>query len=468
MVQDMTAEDKFRMMTEEPVERLICTLAVPTIVSMLITSIYNMADTYFVSKIGTSASGAVGVSFSLMAIIQAIGFTFGTGSGNYISRLLGQQNKDYAEKVAATGFYFAFGLRALIGILGLIFLEPLVFALGSTETIAPYARDYIRYILLGTPFIASSFVMNHVLRFQGSAFYAMIGIGLGGVLNIILDPIFIFTLNMGTGGAALATIISQFVSFLLLLRNSGRGGNIRIKFKNFTPTWKVFTEIIRGGLPSFYRQTLASTAMICLNFASGTFGDAAVAAMSIVARVFQFAFSSVLGFGQGFQPVCGFNYGAKRYDRVLEAFWFSIRTLAMVLFVISAAGVVYSTRIIALFRKEDIDVITIGARALKYQSLTLPLTAGIVPANMLLQTIGKDIRASMVSVARQGLFFLPAILLLPGKFGILGVQMSQPIADVLSFVFGVAVSVGVIKELNRERQKSSVCLGKPGISNSGA
>lgn len=448
------------MMTEDPVEQLICTLAVPTIVSMLITSIYNMADTFFVSQISTSASGAVGIAFSLMAIIQALGFTFGMGSGNYISRLLGQKDRQYAAKVAATGFFTTFGLGVVLATLGLIFLDPLVYALGATDTIAPYAKSYLSYILIGMPYMASSFVLNNILRFQGSAFYAMLGIGAGGVLNIVLDPIFIFKLNMGIGGAALATIISQFISFLILLHNSGVGGNIKIRFRNFTPKWEIYKEIFRGGLPSFYRQTLASTAMIGLNFSARPFGDAAIAAMSIVARVFQFAVSAVIGFGQGFQPVCGFNYGAKRYDRVLKAFWFSVKTAAIVLITLSTLGFVFAPKIMSLFRKEDLDVIAIGARALRFHCLSFPLSAWIIPTNMLLQTIGKSAQASLVSVSRQGLFFLPAIIILPRQLGILGVQISQPIADVFSFLVAIIMGTKVLKELESEHQKKVLGLKK--------
>ncbi len=443
----MTTDEKFEMMTREPVERLICSLAVPTITSMLITAIYNIADTFFVSQIGTSASGAVGVSFSLMAIIQAIGYTFANGSGNYTSRLLGQKNKPHAAKVVATGVFSAFGLGVLLTVFGVVFLDPLVFALGATPTIAPYAKDYIRFIFLGTPFMISSFVINGVLRFQGSAFYAMIGIGFGGLLNIVLDPIFIFKLDLGISGAAIATIISQLTSFLLLIYYSGTGDNIRIRYQNFTPTWEIYKEIFKGGLPSFYRQSLSSTAMIFLNFAAGSFGDAAIAAMSIVARLFQFSISAVLGFGQGFQPVCGFNYGAKHYDRVLRAFWFSVRTTVIFLVTVGIIGFILAPQIIALFRKEDLDVITIGTQALRLQSLALPLSASIISANMLLQTIGKGARASLLSISRQGLFFIPAILFLPPRFGILGLQVSQPIADVFSFLVAVLVTFNVLKEL---------------------
>lgn len=454
----MTTNEKFRIMTQEPVERLICSLAVPTIISMLTTSIYNMADTFFVSRIGTSASGAVGVAFSLMAIIQAIGFTFGSGSGNYTSRLLGQKNKHYAAKVVATGFFSAFGLGTLLTLLGIVYLEQLVYALGATQTIAPYARDYIRFIVLGIPFMASSFVLNNILRYQGNASYAMIGILSGGLLNIILDPLLIFKFGMGIGGAALATIISQFISFLLLLYFCSVGDNIRIRVQNFTPEWKMFKEIFNGGLPTFYRQSLASTAMICLNFTAGSFGDAAVAAMSIVARVFQFAVSAVFGFGQGFQPVCGFNYGAKYYDRVRRAFWFSVKTTVFFLITVSAIGFIFAPHIITFFRKEDLDVITTGTRALRFQFLVLPLSAFIIPATMLLQTIGKGIQASLVSISRQGLFFLPAILLLPRQFGLLGVQMSQPLADMFSFLLSVLVTLGVLKELNKEQRNADAPL----------
>ncbi len=441
-------------MTQEPVEKLIRSLAFPTIVSMLITSIYNMADTFFVSRISTSASGAVGIAFSLMAIIQAIGFTFGTGSGNYISRLLGRQNKSYAARVAATGFFSAFGLGALLSVLGLIFLDPLVYSLGATSTIAPYAKDYIRFIFIGMPFMTSAFVLNHVLRFQGSAFYAMIGIGVGGILNIILDPIFIFTLNMGIGGASLATIISQFVSFLLLLRNSGVSGNIRIRLKNFTPRWKVYREIFSGGLPSFYRQSLNSVAMICLNFAAGAFGDAAIAAVSIVARVIQFAIMGVLGFCQGFQPVCGFNYGAGNYDRVIKAFWFTVKTVAAALIIFAAIGLIFAPGIMNLFRKEDLEVVAIGTLTLRLQCLVLPLSAWIIATNILLQTIGKSARASFLSLSRQGLFFLPAIMLLPHRFGLLGVQTSQPTADLLTFLCASLMEISVLKELGIKQRRT--------------
>ncbi|MEA4846290.1 MAG: MATE family efflux transporter [Clostridiaceae bacterium] len=453
MKKNMTAEQKFDMMTQEPVNRLILSLALPTIISMLITSIYNMADAYFVSKISTSASGAVGIAFSLMAVIQAIGFTFGMGSGNYISRLLGQKKNKYASQVAATGFFSALILGTILSLLGLLFLEPLTFALGATDTIAPYAKDYIRYILIGVPYMTSAFVLNNILRFQGSAFYAMLGIGTGALLNIVLDPILIFRLGMGTGGAALATIISQFVSFCILFLNSGINGTIKIRFRNFSPKWKIYREILTGGLPSFYRQSLASISMIAMNFSAGPYGDAAIAAMSIVNRVFNFAVSAMIGFGQGFQPVCGFNYGAKMYDRVLDAFWFCVKISAVALLTMSILLYGFSSQIISAFRKEDLEVIAIGTLALKLQSIVLPLSAWIIMTNMLLQTIGRGMQASVVAVSRQGLFFLPAVLILPHIFGLLGVQMSQTVSDILSFLLTIPMAISVLRQLGSPQKK---------------
>lgn len=446
----LTDEEKYRRMTEEPVHKLTLTLAIPTIINMLITAIYNMADSFFVGKIGTSATAAIGIAFSVMAIIQAIGFTFGMGAGNFISRLLGKKEKEYASKVAATSFITAILVGIILAILGIIFLEPLVYLLGATETIAPYAKNYVRIILIGMPYMTGAFVLNNILRYQGSAFLAMLGISTGGILNLILDPLFIFVFKLGVSGAAIATIISQFVSFGILLYNSGRRGTIKIQFKNFTPTWAIYKEILSGGLPSFYRQGLASVATIVLNSSAAVFGDAAIAAMSIVTRIFQFALSALIGFGQGFQPVCGFNYGAKYYDRVTDAFWFCIKGGAVVLCILSGIIFSFAPQIVSLFRKDDLEVIAIGARALRLQSLTFPLSSWIIICNMLLQTIGKGTKASILSMARQGLFFLPTLLILSHTIGLIGIQISQPIADIMTFIIAVPMGLSVLKELNKD------------------
>ena len=450
-------EEKRKYLTEEKIPTLVLNMAVPSIISMLITSFYNMADTFFVGQIGTTATAAVGVIFPLMSIIQALGFTFGHGSGNYISRKLGQGEVEDAKKMAATGFVSALVAGAIFGLVGLIFLDGLVGILGATPTIAPYARQYAMYILIGTPFMASSLVLNNQLRFQGSAFFGMIGMGVGAVLNIALDPLFIFVLDMGVSGAALATILSQIVSFCLLLRGCTRGGNIAISLKNFSPSWARYKEIARGGTPSLFRQGLGSVATICLNFAAGIYGDAAIAGMSIVTRVLQFANSAIIGLGQGFQPVCGFNYGAKLYGRVRKAFWFTVSLAFCVLLIGSIVGIAFAPQIIAIFRKEDLEVIKIGALSLWLQCIFLPLSAFVVGSNMMLQTIGKPVKASISAAARTGLFFVPAILILPQFFGLLGVQMSQAVADLCSFVLCVPLAGTTLLEMKRlEKERAKV------------
>ena len=450
-MQFTNAEEKRTYMLEAPVKKLVCTLAGPTILSMLITSFYNMADTFFVGKINTQATGAVGVVFSMMAIIQAIGFFFGHGSGNYISRKLGSGEMEEAEKMSAVGFFSAFIAGIVLMAAGLIFVKPLAYALGSTDTILPYTISYLGIILLGAPAMTSSLVLNNQMRFQGSAFYAMIGIVSGAVLNIILDPVLIFSCNLGITGAALATVISQYISFVLLILMIRRGGNIQIRFSNFKPNLHYYKEIIRGGTPSLCRQGLASVATICLNHAAGGYGDAVIAGMSIVSRVAMFANSALIGFGQGFQPVCGFNYGAGKYERVLEAFWFCVKYALLFLLAVGAAGIIFAPEVVALFRKGDPEVISVGASALRYQAIAFPLNAWIVMCNMMLQSIGKGLKASIVASARQGLCFIPLIYILPYFFGLTGVEICQAVSDVFTLAISIPIGLSVVHEMQRSK-----------------
>lgn len=442
-------KSKFTLMTTAPVPSLIRKLAIPTIISMLITSFYVMADTYFVGQINTQSTAAVGISFSVMAIIQALGFFCGHGSGNYISRRLGAQDYENAEKMAATGFFCAFLVGIAVTVIGLVFLTPISSMLGSTPTIQPYTETYLGIILLGAPFMASSLVLNNQMRFQGNAIYAMFGIGLGAILNIALDPLLIFTFDMGIKGAAIATLASQVCSFLLLLYLDSRGTNIRIQFKHFSPTPALLKEIVYGGSPSLCRQGLASLATILLNVSAGVYGDAAIAGMSIVTRICMFINSFVIGFGQGFQPVCGFNYGAGFYRRVREGFWYCVKTGIVFLTLCSIVGYIYAPEIVTWFRKDDIHVIEIGARALRWQLITLPLGAWVILCNMLLQTIRKPVQAVILSSARQGLFFIPFILILPYFLGLQGVEMCQAAADLCSFLLAIPLTVPILKSFRK-------------------
>lgn len=453
----MTQEEKVTYMTTKAVPPLICELAVPTIISMLVTAFYNMADTFFVGKLNTQSTAAVGIVFTVMSLIQAFGFFFGQGSGNYISRKLGAREYENAGIMASTGFFMAFICGIVFAVLGLIFLEPISVLLGSTPTILPYTKAYLRIILIGAPFIMSSFVLNNQLRFQGSASYAMIGIVTGAVINVILDPILIFVFEMGVAGAALATVISQIVSFILLYIGSLRGGNIRIHIRNFRPTWNNIIEIGRGGFPSLCRQGLASVSGILLNHAAGNYGglygDAAIAAMSVVTRVSMIANSALIGFGQGFQPVCGMNYGAKKYDRVREGYWFCVKYAFIFLFIVAILGCVFAEGIITIFRKDDMEVIRIGTLALRLHCIAFPLNAWIVMSNMMLQSMGRAAKASIISAARQGVFFIPLIFILPYFFGLFGVQICQMVSDICSFALAVPIGLSELKLMKKQERK---------------
>jgi len=445
---DEKQEHKFHEMTTTPAGPLICKLALPCIVSMLVTAFYNMADTFFVGMLeSNSATGAVGVVFSLMAIIQAIGFFFGHGSGNFISRELGKHHTEEASNMAATGFFYALAAGLLLCIVGQLFLEPLAYMLGSTETILPYAKEYMSIILFGAPWMTASLVLNNQLRFQGSAVYGMLGIASGAVLNIALDPLLIFTFEMGVAGAALATIISQFVSFCLLLVGCSKGGNLHIHISRVQLKWSYFSAIAKGGLPSLARQSLASIATICLNQAAGPYGDAAIAAMGVVQRITMFGASAMIGFGQGFQPFCGFNYGAKLYDRVKQGFWFCVRSSTGALLVIAAAGFIFAPQLISLFR-DDPQVIAIGAAALRFQCVTFCFHGWIVMSGMMTQTIGLTGPATFLAIARQGLFFIPLVLILSSFFGVLGIQMTQACSDLLTLLFSIPIQLKALKGMS--------------------
>lgn len=439
--------EKLHRMTTQPVEGLVVRMAVPTITIMLISAFYNMADTYFVGSLGTSATAAVGVCFSLMAVIQAIGFFFGHGSGNYISRRLGAGRFDEATHMAGTGFASAWLAGAAVGVTGLVFLGPLALALGSTPTILPHAMEYLTFILIAAPWMTSTLMLNNLLRFQGSAFYGMIGAGSGAVLNVILDPIFIFWLDMGVAGASLATCISQFVSFCLLWAVCSRGGNIAVRLSGIHPKLQDYREIVRGGFPSLCRQGLAAVSALVLNHTAGQFGDAAIAAMSIVQRVILFANSALIGWGQGFQPVCGFNYGAGLYSRVKRAYWFCVKSSTLFLILAAGTAIALAPGVIAIFRRDDPEVIAIGSVALRFQAMTMPILGLMVLTNMLLQTIGKAIPASLLAMAGHGLFLLPALLLLTPWLGILGLQLAQPVTTLATMLLSLPFIVWIMREM---------------------
>ena len=444
-------QDNYTFLTSAPIERVIPTMAVPTIISMLVTSIYNIVDTYFVGQLNTQATAAVGVVFPVMAVIQAVGFFFGSGSGTFISRALGAKEVHQARVMASSGFFSALFFGAVITVVGLLFLHPLSVALGSTPTILPYTERYLAGILIGAPFLTASMTLNNQMRFQGNAKQAMYGLMTGAALNVVLVPFFMFVLNMGILGTAVGTMLSEFVAFVVLLVMASRGDNIAIrwgdmKFDERCSRKRIAVELFRGGTPSLTRQGLASVATMMLNVAAGAFGDAAIAGMSIVTRIINFVFSAMLGIGQGYQPFCGFNYGARNYERLRRGYMFSLKLCVTIIVILGVPSFIFAEEIID-FLRHDAAVVEVGAKAFRWQLISLPLCAFVVMTNMTLQTSGRAFSANFLSAARNGIYFIPLILLLPRFLGILGVEICQAVADVLSCATAIPLAWYYFKTL---------------------
>ena len=443
------AELHYKKMTETPVEKLIASLAAPTIISMLISNIYNLVDTYFVGTLGVSASGAVGVVFTLMSILQAIGFMLGHGSGSIVSRLLAQKDIDRASKYVSTAFFMAMGFGGLLIVLGIPMIRPLMYLLGSTETILPYAMDYGFYILAAAPMLIGSLVLNNILRYEGKAFYGMIGLTAGGILNMIGDPICIYGLKMGVAGAGIATALSQTVSFVILIVLFRRHAQSRLSIRCFARDKHIISDICTSGFPNLFRQGLTSISNGILNHAAGVFGDACVSAMAITGRCQHFMLSIALGIGQGFQPVSGFNFQAKKYARLRRAFRFTLVSGICVLVVFCSMGTIFAPQLVSLFQ-DDPKVLEIGGLALRFTSVSLLFTPFNITPSMLFQSTGKKIWALLLACFRGGLCFIPIILVLPQFMGLLGIQLSQPIADIVTAALSLPFAVKFFRNLPKE------------------
>lgn len=441
------ADEKFEKMTKEPVEKLICSLAVPTIIGMLITTIYNTADTYFVGKISTTAIAAVGVVYSFMSIVQAFGFLYGHGSGNYMSKVLGERKRNEAENMAGMGLIFSLCTGVIIAVITFIFADQTTMILGGNENIKNDVVSYLRMIALGIPFIMAGLTLNNQFRFQGNALYGMMGIALGGVLNIILDPVFIFGFNLGVMGAGLSTSLSQFISFIFLLYLDKRCGNVKHKIRGIKYSAKLIKLLYFGGMPNFARQAIASVAVILLNNAAIAYGETAVASFTVVNRITMLVGASMIGFGQGFQPVCGYNYGAKLYERVKKAYSFSVKISTIFFLVMTVLCFLLAGKIIGAF-SSDSAVISLGSTILKYQCISVSLMGWIIMSGMLLQNIGLFKQAVIVSAARQGIFFLPLILILPYFFGLYGIILVQPLSDIGTFLISLPMGIKAIRNLS--------------------
>ncbi len=459
LVAQMEAK-QFAKMTQTPIPRLIVGLGIPTMLNMMVTSLYNLADTFFVSGLGTRATGAVNVVLSLMSIIQAIGFTFGMGSGSIVSKLLGQKKRKEADEVASSAFFSVGVIGLLILVFGLVFLTPLMRLLGAPEeldggiTTLAYAKEYSFYILLAAPFMCMSFVMNNVLRAEGKAWLSMAGLVTGSIVNVALDPILIYGFDMGMTGAAVATLSSQIMSFgiLLVLFLSGKS-IVRLKFRAISRKFSVYFNVIATGFPSFCRQILASLCTVLLNWAVKPY-DGALAALGVVQKVFMLAFSVSLGIGQGYQPVLGYNYSAQRFERVRAGYLFTLAFSTALMTVFAGVSAIIAPNIMRAFLESSPKAVEIGALALRLQCICMPLLPTNFMAGLTYQVVGNKAIASLLSVSRQGLFYVPAVVALPKIFGLIGIQSCQAVSDLFAFFFALPFTFIFFKDLKKRRRET--------------
>ncbi len=448
MEKALSSELQHQKMTEEPVAKLVITLALPTVLSQMITSIYNMADTYFVTSLGDSAVGAISVVYSLQSIIQAIGYSLAMGAGSLVSRSLGMKDDKSANRYASCAFFAAFILGLMLTIGCLIDLNGLLRVFGSTETILPFAYDYGFIILLAAPIMCASFVLNNIIRAEGQAMIAMVGLTAGGIFNIILDPVFIFTFDMGVAGAALATVISQFISFVLLIVYYISGRSIvKLSLRNISGKLSDYGLVIKTGLPTLFRQGLGSLATTLLNVQVKAYGDAAIAAVGIANKIYMLLRSFVLGIGHGFQPVAGYNFGAGKKDRVKKAFWVATALGTIVSMLSSVLLLLFSKQIIGFFHPETAETVSIGSRMLVFMGLAIPTLGYSTYVNQLYQSLGYVKGATVLASCRQGIMFVPLIFLLPVIIGLDGILLTQPLADFLTFLVSVPFNVYFLRRV---------------------
>ena len=436
------------MMLEQPISKIIPKMAIPTIVAFLINSIYSLADTFFVSSLGTNATAAVSVNSSLDQIIMMAGSMLAIGANSYIARLLGAKREEEANKVLSVAFFIALAFGTILAVFGCIFMTPMVRLLGATETCLQYSIDYATYVLLVAPFMATSFVMNQCLRAEGSAVLSMIGMGFGSILNCVLDPIFIFTLDLGVAGASMATAISKLVSFaILIFPYITKRSVLRISPKYFQPSREILSQIVKIGSSSMFRSGLAVVAAIVLNNIAGSISDAVLAGIGVTNKIMMFPFSVILGFGSGFQPVTGFNWGAKRFDRVLESYWFSAKCALAISTVMAVILGLFANQVILLFSEADAEMQAIGALSIRLQCIALPIHAWVAVVNMFCSGLGKAKGALLLATARQGSCFLPIVYPLAWLFQANGVAAVQAVADVLTLCLAAPLIRKVLKEV---------------------
>jgi len=453
-------EQKRTFMLTTPIPRLVTQMALPAIAGMMVTSLYNLADTFFVSQLGTYATGAVGVNMSIDNIIMMAGSLLATGAASYTARLLGAKRDEKASQILSTSFFTAFLLGALVLVFGMLFMEPLLMLLGANETILPYCKQYAQYVLLAAPFMATSFVLNQCLRAEGSATYSMIGMVTGAVLNIALDPLFIFVFDWGVAGASAATAISKTISWIILMLPYWRGKTLlQIHVRHIRINWPDTAEVCSMGSASFFRNGLATLAAIILNRLAVGYSESALAAISVANRITFFMTAACLGFGQGFQPVAGFSWGARRFDRVREAYRFSAVTCTLAIAAVAAAVAILAKPILLLFTEADEELVRLGVFSLRFQCLAMPFHGYCIVVNMLCAGIGRPIGTTLLGVSRQGICFFPILPLMVSLFGVWGIAAVQGAADMLSMALALPIALRVMKDVRvQEKEQILSCI----------
>jgi len=455
MAKPQTDKQDYRktMMLTEPVSKIIPKMAIPTIVAFLINTIYSLADTFFVSSLGTNATAAVSVNASLDQIIMMAGSMLAIGANSYVSRLLGAKQEEKADRVLSVAFFLAFFFGAVVMVLGTVFMTPMVRLLGATPTCEKYAIEYATYVLMAAPFMASNFVMNQCLRAEGSATLSMVGMGFGGVLNCVLDPIFIFGLDMGVAGASLATAISKLVSFAILaFPYLTRRSILHLSVRNFKPSRDILFQIAAVGSSSLFRNGLAVISAIILNKIAGGISDSVLAGIGVTTKVMMFPFCIILGFSSGFQPVTGYNWGAGRYDRVRESFRYASKMVIIGSTVMAALLAIFAPQVIGLFAEADPVMEEIGALSIRLQCLALPIHGWVAAVNHLCAALGNARGAVLLATSRQGTCLLPIIPLLM-LFGARGIASAQAVADMLTLILAVPLVIKMMRQVGEAERR---------------
>ena len=444
----MDGNKKMALLGSAPIPKALLALGIPTMIGMLINALYNLVDTYFVGGLGTDQMGAVTVAFPLGQIVVGLGLLFGNGAAAYLSRLLGRGDKDTANKVASTAIYSGVSIGAIVILFSIIFLEPILKQAGAIESVIPYAVTYSRIYIVFSIFNVFNVTMNNIVSNEGAAKTAMCALMAGAVLNVILDPVFIYALNLGVAGAAIATAISQIISTLVYLCYILRKKSVfNFSIKECCFAKEIMSEILKIGIPTLIFQLLTSLSIGMINSAAKEYGGSALAAMGPVTKIMSMGTLIVFGFLKGFQPIAGFSYGAKKFDRLREAIRIAVlwSTIFCVIFGFIAA--VFSTQIVSLFTKEDAEMVRIGSIALRGNGLSFVLFGFYTVYSFLFLVMGKAAEGCVLGACRQGICFVPVILILPLVLGLSGVLYAQPIADVISAIVTALMAVRLHREL---------------------